>query len=283
MSSHGGLPQELVDQVIDELANACLDPDRDKRSDHHIDAREALHACALVSKNWTGRSRAHLFREVNIKGDDDGLCLLPPPSLMPYVTNLKIQLRCQHYRLFPSRDLVTPFHTAPITHFGIEDGVLATEARVCLVECITALSAALQTVTFKSCSLSPRLINEIVFAHPGLGRLHLLSCDLEHIGPDRSTISLPWMRSKGPDLELRVVSELMWGVHDRNVTTVAQLPMQFGKLDFDHISGQFARGATNSLIKASAESLSSLTVHIISCTSRIPKRKDAANCCRNTR
>jgi len=68
---------------------------------------------------------------------------------MPYVEKLKIQLEFQDCRLFPSPDLLTPFHTAPITYLGITGGVLTTDARLCLAECVIALSDPLQTAVLK--------------------------------------------------------------------------------------------------------------------------------------
>jgi len=281
MPPHRTLPQELVDQVIDELGDAYRDPDHDKRPDHRIVACEALHACALVSKNWTNRSRVHLFRDAKIRGDEDGLCLIPPQSLMPYVTRLKILLWCQYYRLFPSRDLLTPFYTAPVAYLRITGGVLATEAKVCLVECIAALSASLQTLVFKSCSLSLHLITDILVAHPSLKRLHLLHCDVKPVKSDHSVIPPLGMCSEAPDLELGDFSQPMWGGHDLAIAAVAQLPKYFGRLDFYHLHNPGVIHATNALIKTNAKSLSSLTVHIISGTSGILNHYHTTNCYRN--
>ena len=283
MSPHRTLPQELVDQIIDELGDAFRDPDYTKRSDHRINAYEALHACALVSKNWTGRSRAHLFREVKIRGDEDGLCLIPPQSLMPYIEKLRIQLRCQNYRLFPSPDLLIPFYTAPITYLGITGGVFAIEARACLAECIAALSATLQTVIFKSCSLSLHMIVDTVLAHPDLKRLHLHSCDLKPAKGDPFMPSRLGECSETPTLELGVFSRPLWGGHDLTIAAVAQLGSQFGRLNIDYIYGLGSARATNALLNASAASLSSLTVHIGSCTSRIVNRKDTTDFYSNMR
>ena len=269
MSPRGVLPQELVDQVIDEFGDAYRDPDHDKRSDHRLNASKALHACALISRNWTGRSRAHLFREVKITGDEEGLFAMPPDLLMPYIEKLKIQLESQCYRLFPSPDLLTPFHTAPITYLGITGGVLTTDARACLVECIIALSATLQTVVFKSCSLSLRLIPEIVLAHPGLKRLHLLCCSIGPPRPRHFVVPRPGMRSEVSDLELGVFSRSAPKDHHLTVAEVAQLPRKFARLDLDHVYSPGAARATSALIKANADSLSSLQVHIISRTLRI--------------
>ena len=283
MPPHGALPQELVDQVVDEFGDAYLDPHHDKRSDHHLDAYQALHVCALISKNWTDRSRAHLFREVKIRGDEEGLFAMPPDSLMPYIEKLKIQLQSQHFRLFPSPDLLTPFHTAPITYLGITGGALA-DARVCLVECIVALSATLQTVVFKSCSLSLHLIIDIMSAHPGLKRLHLLCCTIRPARPDPSVAPRSGVGSKVPDLELGVFSHHAPRDHHLIVAAAAQLLNQFGRLDLDYVHSPGAGQATTALIKANAESLSSLQVHIISRTSRIlEQREDAADCYQTVR
>jgi len=280
MSPHRALPQELVDQVIDELCDAYRDADHDKRSDHRLDAYKALHACALISKNWTSRSRAHLFREVKIRGDEEGLFAIPPDSIMPYIEKLKIQLESQHYRLFPSKRLLTPFHTAPITYLGITGGVLTTKARVCLVECAIALSATLQTMAFKSCSLSLHLVLDIVLAHPGLKRLHLICCSIGIT----IVIPRPGTRSEASGMELGVFSHSAPKDHHLTMAAAALLPSRFGRLDLDHIYSPGTSRATSALIKANAESLSSLQVHIISRTSRIlKKREDTANCDRTVR
>ena len=281
MSPHGALPQELVDQVIDELGHAYQDSDHDKRSDRRLGACKALHTCVLTSKNWTGRSRAHLFREVKIRGDEEGSFPMPPDSLMPYIEKLKIQLESQYYRLFPSPDLLTPFHKAPITYFGITGGALA-DARVCLVECIVALSATLEMVTFKSSSLSLHLILDILLGHPGLKRLHLLCCNFRSGKLGRPIAPHPGMCLQ--NLGLSVFSRPALGEHHLAVVVVAQLPNQFCRLDLDHVHSQDAPNATNALIKASAESLSSLQVRIVSCTLRVLKQKDnAADCNRTVR
>jgi len=276
MTPHRALPQELVDKVVDELGDAYRDLDRKKR---RRTAGRALRACTLVSKNWTGRSRAHLFREITIRADEDDLFLTPPQSLIPHIKRLKIWMRNEYYRTFLPRDLLKQFHRAPMTYLGISEGVLATAARGCIAQCVVALSATLQTVEFRSCSLTLHLILDILSAHPGLKRLHLTSCSLTPAKSGRSVVPSPGMRSEMPDLELGVFMHPLEGGHDRTVATAAQIPNQFGRLDLDYVHCQDATNATNALIKASAGSLSFLQVHVISSTSKIPKRRDdAANC-----
>ena len=284
MLLHKTLPQELIDQVIDELGDAYRNPDHTKRSDHRINARDALHTCALISKNWTDRSRAHLFKEVKIRGDEEGLLPIPPPPIMPYVEKLKIQLHSERYRLFLSRRLLKPFYAAPITYLGITAGTLEANGQNYLVKCIAALSATLQTVIFKSCSLSPHLILDIVSAHPGLKRLHLLGCVFKSPMSKHPIIPHQGTRPGAPDLELGVFAQSTSMVHGKTMAAIARLPYQFGKLDFDHICGLYATHTTDTLVKASAELLSSLTVHIVSGTSRALKQTEGvANYYQTTR
>jgi len=264
------LPQELVDKFIDELGDAYRDPDHTKHSNHRITACQTLHACALVSKNWTDRSRAHLFGDVKIGMDKYGLVsLIPPQSLMPYIKKLRIQLRYRHYLVHPSPDLLIPFYTAPIAYLGIAGGIFDADTRACLAECITALSATLQTVAFKSCTLSLRIIIDILLAHSGLKHLHLYSCILK---PATGGPLVPPRLSERPGAsgrELGVFSRPLTGDHDLTVAAVAQLGSQFCRLNFDYNYGRGSIHATNALLKASAASLTSLTVHISACTSRI--------------
>ena len=87
---HGTLPQEFFNQAIDEFGDAYRDPDHDKRSGHRLGrVQVAFHAHALISKNWTGCSRVHLFWEVKIRGDEEGSFAMPPDSLMPYIEKLR--------------------------------------------------------------------------------------------------------------------------------------------------------------------------------------------------
>ena len=279
MTPHRALPQELVDKVIDELGDAYRDLDRKKR---RRTAGRALCACTLVSKNWTGRSRAHLFREVTIRADEDDLFLTPPQSLIPHVKRLKIRTRNEFYQTSIPRDLLKPFHTATITYLGISEGVLATDTRDCLVECVVALSATLQTVEFESCSLALQLIPDILSAHPDLKRIHLTSCRLIPTRSDRAVVPSPGVCSEAPDLELGVFTHPFADDHELAMATAAQLPNQFSRLNLDCIHCQRVTNATNAmdaLIKASAGSLSFLQVYVVSRTSKIPKqRDDDANC-----
>ena len=93
MHPHGILPLQVVDLVIGELADAH---ERNLLlfSHRYKGACKTLLSCALVSKKWAGRSRAHLFEEVKIEVCEGRPTLLPPPSILPYIKKLEI-LRSQ--------------------------------------------------------------------------------------------------------------------------------------------------------------------------------------------
>jgi hypothetical protein len=260
------LPQELVDKIIDELGETFRDVDHEKHpDDRDAAARETLHACSLVSSNWTGRCRRHLFKEVEIRADGSGLFSIPPKSLIPLVTRLRMQMRSPRYRLFPSKKLLKPFYHAPITHLEITEGTLA-PAQVCLVKFAVALSATLRTVTFKTCSLSLQLILDVVLELPNLERLRLYSCEIKPV--DLSPPTTPHPDTRSTDLELGIFSAAdVEGQDIRTLIAVAQLPIQFSRLDFNYIPSPRMFLASNALIKANAESISSLTVHVATCMS----------------
>ena len=92
MPSFRPLPQELVDKIIDQLGEDYWDLDQCFEDRIGV-VRQALHACTLVSKNWTGRSRAQLFKEVNLRADGGGSFPIPPGAIMPYITKLGVRLQ----------------------------------------------------------------------------------------------------------------------------------------------------------------------------------------------
>jgi hypothetical protein len=257
------LPQELVDKVIDALGETFRDVDHEKHpDDRDAAARETLHACSLVSSNWTDRCRKHLFKEVEIRVDDSGPFSIPPKSLIPFVTRLRMHLRCHRYRLFPSKKLkklLKPLYPAPITHLWITGGAFA-PAQVRLVKFIVALSTTLRSVTFKTCSLPLQLILDVALKLPNLERLRLYSCQVKPT--DLNPPTIPRSDTRSTDLELGIFStaDSVEGM-DLTLITVAQLPINFSRLDFNYILGLLMPRSLNVLIKANAELLSSLTVH----------------------
>ena len=272
---HITLPQELVDKIIDELGDAYLDHDYFKRSDRRVHAGKALHACALVSKRWIDRSRAHLFKEVKIRAREGNLCI-PPRFLFQYVKRLTLWTRFELLQPIHASTLSKTFATSPITHLGITGGVFR-DAEFCLQECITTFSATLQTITLKTCTLSVHHILDLVLAHPDLKRLCLRDCCLwQDISPDHPLITDPGM---APNLEFAVFGMSPAEGPEDDVCVLAELQNQFRRLEVDHVQDPDATDATNTLIKANSRVLSSLRVHIMSGTSRVLKGgENVTNC-----
>ena len=274
MPSPRPLPQELIDKIVDQLGEDYRDPNQ-QINDVLLVARKALHACTLVSKNWTSRSRAQLFKEVYCRVDSRRSIRIPPKTLMPYITKLEMQLLYAISWLSPSPHTFTPFYACPIAYLGITQGSLTT-ARVHLVEFITTISATLQTVVFKTCVLPLRLIHDIVLAHPGLKKLHLRCCDIGDTISDRPTTSHMGI-PRSTDLELGVFSALDWQEYICTMAAVAQLPIKFCRLNFNFLQCLDIIPSVNAFIEANAESLSSLTASFISRKSRtLSQKKNAA-------
>lgn len=275
MYPHRTFPQELVDKIIDELGGAYLDHDSFKRSDYRINAGKALHACALVSRRWTGRSRAHLFKEVKVRPHGDDLLPIPPQFLLPYVQRLTLSLPSEPPQLIHTTALSKAFLTSSIKCLGITRGHL-NDAPARLLECIVAFSAALQTIRLKLCELSFHNILDLVSTYPQLKLLHFRGCHVKAIPPD---FPLVIDQGKAPGLELVVFGESPTDVDLESTKGVlAQLPNRFTRLHLEHFEYQSAIHTTNALIKANSKVLSSLHVHFILGTSRTLKQKEAANC-----
>ena len=273
MPSFRPLPQELVDKIIDQLGEDYWDLDQCFEDRIGV-VRQALHACTLVSKNWTGRSRAQLFKEVNLRADGGGSFPIPPGAIMPYITKLGVRLQYIVFsRLSPAQDLLTPFYACPIAYLGITKGAF-TITQIHLIEFVTTVSATLQTVVFKECSVSLRLIHDIMLAHPDLEQLHLYGCEIESEESDRPTT--PHLGSLHPtDLELGFFA-LGSETHIRSIVAVAQLPIKCCRLNFDYKQRPDMIPSANALIEATAESLSSLTVRFLTCKSKVLSQKNIA-------
>ncbi|KAI9058069.1 hypothetical protein FKP32DRAFT_1597764 [Trametes sanguinea] len=76
------LPQELIDEIIDAVANANYADEPDKTT---------LHCCALTSRSWLIRARAHLFSTIT---------LTEPPTVMAF-TDLLLSSPPSILGLFP--------------------------------------------------------------------------------------------------------------------------------------------------------------------------------------
>lgn len=257
MPAHGVFPLQLVTQVIDELGTA-------HRWDHYCFAYEALRACALVSKRLTACSRAHLFRKVKIEGDKHKPTIPPPASILPYIKELEIFYGNRPTQPASIGDFLKAFAAAPIERLGIIGGVLIDE-RACIQESINTHSATLQTVEFESCLLSAYNIVDILLGSHRPRNLRFDNCECEELPPPGRPLIAdapdPNEHSKVSEIELSISGGDPWENPGSIIAMVARLPYQFSKLDIEHlVAGEGTTEATNALIEANADVLSSLRV-----------------------
>jgi hypothetical protein len=273
MPAHGAFPLQLVNQVIDELGAAYRWKYPSLRSQYIA----PLRACSLVSKRLTARSRTHLFRKVTIEGEKHKPTIAPPASILPYIKELEVYYGHRPTHPASIGDFLKAFAAAPIEHLGITGGILVDE-RACIRESIDTHSATLQTVEFGGCLLSAYNIFDILLGHHRLRNLRLDGCECQELPPPGQPLIAdapgPNARSKAAELELGIFGGDPFEGSASIVTMVARLPYKFSRLDFDHIvAGEEATEATNALIEANANVLSSLRVRFIAGMFGPPSRK----------
>jgi hypothetical protein len=268
MPPHEIFPLELVHQVIGELGEAHRwDLHFYPGTAHSGDEYKALQACSLVSKRWIACSRAHMFKKVKLEDFEfEGQpAIIPPAFILPYVKEVEIYYGHEPTKASTIPDLLGVFAMAQIKHLGITGGRL-TDQRACIQEFIDTHSTTLQTVEFQHCSLSAHNIADIVLGRHRLRYLRLDWCEYEQLPTAGHLITStpdPDACSQPVELEL----SLCGGVPDEGpayiVAMVAQLPYRFSRLDIDHVAaGDGATEATNALIKANANVLSSLCIRV---------------------
>ena len=265
-------PLELVHQVIDELGGEYRENTLLARGS----AYEALRACTLVSKRWTAHSRTHLFKEVEIRADEYKPTIPPPTSVSPCIKDLRIFYGRQLTQT-PIADLLKAFVAAPIEYLAIT-GVEFFDGRAPTQEFIEAHSATLKTLELQGWSLSASDVVAILLGRHHLKRLLLVDCQCENLSrPGQSLVVNapdPNTSSKVVGMELSITGGDPSEGPTSVITMIAQLPHRFSRLDIDHvIGGDGANEATNALIEANADVLSSLQVHFIAGMSRLSNGK----------
>jgi len=203
MPPHGIFPLQVVDLVIGELA-----VDHEKQVmwfpfHKFTNAGEALRSCALVSKKWASRSRAHLFEKVTVQGREGRPTLLPPPSILPHIKKLEVICSQQSSGFWPPHepsipDLLKVFLTAPSNVFEL---LGEHDQRVCIQEFIDARSTTLRTVEFKYCSLSTHNISDMVLGNHCIKRLHLADCNSERLPAGHPITDTPGLGARSNAVE----------------------------------------------------------------------------------
>ena len=267
---HGAFPQELVDLVIDELADAY--ENNPLHSSPCTDAYKALHACALVSKKCAVYSRMHLFRHVEIQVLEGRPTLPLPVSIQPYIKELGILCSpqlfagCWPTQVASTLDFLKGFSAAPINRLGIAGGVLVNQ-RVYIQEFIDAHSATLRIVDFRSCSVSAHNIADIMLGHSCLKHFYLIDCKTQSLPPPITDTPYSGTCSKAAELELLVTVDDCYEGLAPIVAILARFPNRISRLDVDHLMmGGRATSATNELIRVNVNVLSSLQVRLLAGT-----------------
>jgi hypothetical protein len=207
-----------------------------------------------------------MFGRVKIEGHKGQPAITPPASILPYVKEVEIYYGPRPTQAASIPDILKAFATAQIEHLGIAGGVLA-DKRTCIREFIGTHSATLQAVEFKDCSLSAYNIADIVLGRHHLKCLRLDFCECGPLPPPGQPLITgtpdPDTRSNLVELELCLSGgDPQEGPVDV-AAMVARLPYRFSRLDVEHVATSYgATKATNALIKANAEALSSLRIRI---------------------
>ena len=251
-------PLELVHQVIDELGeqyqeSACL---------AHGDAYEALRACALVSERWTFHSQKHLFKKVRIYPNEHTSAVAPSASILPWIKELHIFYAYRPTQGTSIADVLKTFVAAPVELLSIT-GIVLFDARI--QEFIEAHSATLQKLELQSCSLSASDVAAVLLGRQDLKILRFIDCHCPRLErPPIADTPGPKACSKAVELELSITEGDPWKGPTDVIAMIAQLPYRFSRLNIDHlVAGEWAARATNALIKASADVLSSLQVQFL--------------------
>ena len=275
----GTFPPELVHRVVDELGEEYHESGCLARGY----AYEVLRTCALVSKRWTFHSRKHIFKKVRIDPDKHNSAVAPPASILPCIKELEI-----FYAYTPTQgtsiaDVLKTFVAAPVERLRIT-GIVLFEATAHIQEFIEAHSATLQTVELQSCSLSASGVVAVLLGRRHLKILRFIDCHCKDLPlPEQPPIADtpdPKTCSKAVGLELSITEGDPWEGPADVITMIAQLPYRFSRLDIDHlVAGEGTTEATNALIKANADVLSSLQVHFIAGMFKpLSGKNNIANC-----
>jgi hypothetical protein len=261
MSQPGAFPPYFINKVIDELGEAFNQPGSwygSRRVDRNPNYA-ALRACSLVSKRWTPRSRAHIFKTVKIRGDKKPNA---PPSVLPYVKELELYGDWGPAKTASIAEVFKAFPTSPIESLVINGAVLADE-RPCILEFLGAHYGTLQKLELACCSISPQNISEIVLGRHHPRSLYLNTCKpAEQLGKPTDKPESD-IHSKISEMELCISGEDPFEGAADIVDMVAKLPHRFSKLDIEHlVAGEGTTWATNTLLRANGGELSSLRVRI---------------------
>lgn len=236
-------PQELIDEIIDEVAK---DPKLWTAN---------LKALSLVSRAWVDRSHKHLFSKKEFdQGEFRDWCLTVRPGEdgpSRHVTRLRYRTEC--WKEAPSLFAVTSEHIAYFTNVQRLRLIYADLRYEEYVLGFMPLRSALRILELKDCQTN---INDLLtFLQPftNLERLSLLSCYDPHHKKLEKRGKLPTLKGR-LDLNLtRYDGEGRSLLHELSL-----LPLAFSDIVLDN--GTMLEGVVNQLLIASRKTLKVIRV-----------------------
>jgi hypothetical protein len=257
------LVSHVIDHVADrELHRYYLNASGEVR---YNSPHKALSRCSLVSKSWTHSSRVHMFKKVRIWGSRDKPP--PPTSILPYIKKLNVFYDgLDPVEATNLAGLLKTFTASPIESLVITRATL-TDKQPLVLEFIDMHFTTLRKIEFVRCLLSPHNISETVMGRHRLRSLQLVRCERgQFLPPEQPLITdnpTPGSCPMPSELELYIYGGPECEGSPYFAAVVAELPCRFSKLHVEHMSGDDGvREATNSLIKANGDALSSLSVDL---------------------
>ena len=241
------LPQELIDKIIDEIAQQGT-------------IIRTLRACSLVQKRWVGRSRRHLFSSISLYRLDDfqnWIKIIPPSpnSLHHHVRNLSY--RQGPAMLGPKQLLdIYPNHFTSFTKLEtlqIFNLSLRLFTPTSMRKAFGPVGGSVRTLLVKDVVLTLNSLLAFLIHFPRLQALEL--GDNLNILPGNKKLA-PYL----PNLtgELTLIS--MGSVHVPFVLELSKLPLRYSELDVEFRWNSEILNAMAHLILTCSPTLEKLTL-----------------------
>ena len=240
------LPQELIDKVIDEVAQC--------------DSTYTLRSCCLVQKRWVERSRRHLFKEINLYATDhfrDWIKFVPIHPNGPYHHVHDLTYRQGATPLGPKQLLdLHPGHFTSFTRLEslrIFNLSLRRFTSTSMTKAFGTVGCSVRTLIAKDITLTLNSLLMFLVHFPRLETLYL--------GDRLSTVPEKKKRPQNlPNLTGELVLVSMGSVHRPFVLELSKLPLRYSELDVEFRWDSEILNAIAHLILTCSPTLKKLTL-----------------------
>ena len=240
------LPQELIDKIIDEVAQCNF--------------TNTLHACCLVQKRWVERSRSHLFKEISLYTTDhfrDWIKLIPPGPNGPYRHVRSLTYRQgtavigpkQLLDIYPGR--FTSF--MKLEHLQIFNLSLPRFTPTSMKKSFGPVGSFVRTLVVHNTTLTLNSLLMFLVHFPRLEALHIgdnLKTTPEKKKPPQNL----------PDLTGELILASAGSVHRSFVLELSNLPLRYSELDVEFRWNSDILNAVAHLILTCSPTLEKLTL-----------------------